>query len=245
MRANIPALCVCGHVDGVVKGYQVLKTEDLPGWPGAAFDANAVLDNAHALLSFLHAHCTRPGGSYWVLKEPGANLVRVFDLHELSIAAATHNPHEANPFSRAVGLMCFRMAQRESYSDPACSSSELQQRRELLLQCVERLKVSEQPLLCSLAHAQLAQASAPGLPRPPMTSHHLPRSHPISSRPLPRRTISSAPTETPRHSSTPRAARPPPSLTTRTTPLRSRPLPRKRRRRPPPPPRARRRAAAH
>ena len=45
---------------------QVLKTEDLPRWPGAAFDANAVLDNAHALLSFLHAHCTRPGGSYWV-----------------------------------------------------------------------------------------------------------------------------------------------------------------------------------
>ena len=93
LMANIPALCVCGHVDGAVKGYQVLKTEDLPRWPGAAFDATAVLDNAsnpnpnpnpnpypyptpnlkvldnaHALLSFLHAHCTRPGGSYWVLK---------------------------------------------------------------------------------------------------------------------------------------------------------------------------------
>ena len=30
-----------------VEEYQVLKTEDLPYWPGAAFDANAVLDNAH------------------------------------------------------------------------------------------------------------------------------------------------------------------------------------------------------
>ena len=56
------------------RALQVLKTEDLPRWPGAAFDSNAVLDNAHALLSFLHAHCTRPGGSYWVLREPGLTL---------------------------------------------------------------------------------------------------------------------------------------------------------------------------
>ena len=91
-----------------------------------------------------------------MLKEPGANLVRVFDLHELSLAVAAQNPHEANPFSRAVGLMCFRMAQK--WRPPGCSTVELRQRRELLLQCVERLKVAEQPLLCSLAHAQLAQA---------------------------------------------------------------------------------------
>ena len=90
-----------------------------------------------------------------MLKEPGANLVRVFDLHELSLAVAAQNPHEANPFSRAVGLMCFRMAQK--WRPPGCSTVELRQRRELLLQCVERLKVAEQPLLCSLAHAQLAE----------------------------------------------------------------------------------------
>jgi len=60
--------------------FKVVQTEQLPDWPGAVFDANAVLDNAHALLSFLHAHCTRPGGSYWVLKEPGADFLRVFDL---------------------------------------------------------------------------------------------------------------------------------------------------------------------
>ena len=62
----------------------MLKTDDLPHWPGASFDPNAVLDNAHTLLSFLQSHCTRPGGSYWVLKEPEANLVRVFDLATLS-----------------------------------------------------------------------------------------------------------------------------------------------------------------
>ena len=39
MLANIPALAVCGHVNGRVKGYQVLQTDDLPYWPGAGFDA--------------------------------------------------------------------------------------------------------------------------------------------------------------------------------------------------------------
>jgi hypothetical protein len=85
LLANIPAVAVCGHVNGRVKGYQILETEDLPQWPGACFNANAVIDNGHALLSFLREHCTRPGGSYWVLKEPHANLVRVFDLQEYSL----------------------------------------------------------------------------------------------------------------------------------------------------------------
>ena len=42
--AAIPALAVCGHVDGMVRGYQVLHTDDLPHWPGASFDPDAVLD---------------------------------------------------------------------------------------------------------------------------------------------------------------------------------------------------------
>ena len=42
----------------------MLKTEDLPHWPGASFDPDAVLGNAHSLLSFLRTQCTRPGGSY-------------------------------------------------------------------------------------------------------------------------------------------------------------------------------------
>ena len=82
--AAIPALAVCGHENGMVKGYQVLRTDELPHWPGASFDADAVMDNAHQLLTFLHGHCTRPGGSWWVLKEPEANVVRVFDLATLS-----------------------------------------------------------------------------------------------------------------------------------------------------------------
>ena len=49
------ALAVCGHVDGLVKGYQVFKTDDLPHWPGASFNTDAVLDNAHQLLAFLQA----------------------------------------------------------------------------------------------------------------------------------------------------------------------------------------------
>ena len=104
----IPALAVCGHVDGMVKGYQVFRTDELPHWPGASFDEDAVLDNAHQLLSFLQGHCTRPGGSWWVLKEPEANVVRVFDLATLSAEYGA----DANPFAHSVALMCYRMALR-------------------------------------------------------------------------------------------------------------------------------------
>ncbi len=53
-------------------------------------------------------HCTRPGGSWWVLKEPEANVVRVFDLATLSAEYGA----DANPFAHSVALMCYRMALR-------------------------------------------------------------------------------------------------------------------------------------
>ena len=44
-------------------------------YTGASFDADAVMDNAHQLLTFLHGHCTRPGGLVGAC--PEANVVRV------------------------------------------------------------------------------------------------------------------------------------------------------------------------
>ena len=165
--AAIPATAVCGHVNGVVKGYHILKTEELPHWPGANFDADAVLDNAHALLSFLRAHCTRPGGSYWVLKEADADLIRVFDLHAMFAALRAAGGEQTNPFAASVGTMAFRMAQRRSSDDSgsgaaaaAASRDEHERRRELLLQCISLLDADEKPLLASLAHAQLAEVCA-------------------------------------------------------------------------------------
>ena len=167
VMAAIPATAVCGHVNGVVKGYHILKTEELPHWPGANFDADAVLDNAHALLSFLRAHCTRPGGSYWVLKEADADLIRVFDLHAMFAALRAAGGEQTNPFAASVGTMAFRMAQRRSSDDSgsgaaaaAASRDEHERRRELLLQCISLLDADETPLLASLAHAQLAEVCA-------------------------------------------------------------------------------------
>ena len=102
VMAAIPATAVCGHVNGVVKGYHILKTEELPHWPGANFDADAVLDNAHALLSFLRAHCTRPGGSYWLLKAD-ADLIRVFDLHAMFAALRAADGEQTNRLPRQLG----------------------------------------------------------------------------------------------------------------------------------------------
>merc|ERR1719382_102262 len=99
------------------------------------------------MLSFLLAQCTRPGGSYWVLKEPNSDFIRVFDLKALGeglgeVDEDRESSQEqgrpaggsSNPFARAVGLMSFRMAQK-----PHSAALDLPQRKRLLLQCVELL----------------------------------------------------------------------------------------------------------
>lgn len=75
MMANVPELAVCYHKQGVVQGYELLKTDDLFLLKGVGADGTipfhpqVVHANAAAVLQFLRKNCTSEPGAYWVSAE--------------------------------------------------------------------------------------------------------------------------------------------------------------------------------
>lgn len=70
--ASVPELAICYHQDGVVQGYELLKTDDIfllkgisdDGTP--AFHPNVVQQNGLSVLRFLEENCKQDPGAYWV-----------------------------------------------------------------------------------------------------------------------------------------------------------------------------------
>ena len=59
--SNAHEVALCLHTDGVVQGYRVVPTSQLPsgGGIGAGFSPAAVTECAVSVLRFLRQHCTR------------------------------------------------------------------------------------------------------------------------------------------------------------------------------------------
>lgn len=70
--ASIPELAICYHQDGVVQGYELLKTDDIfllkgisdDGTP--AFQPHVVQENGLSVMRFLQENCQQDPGAYWV-----------------------------------------------------------------------------------------------------------------------------------------------------------------------------------
>lgn len=73
VMASVPELAICYHQNGVVQGYELLKTDDIfllkgisdDGTP--AFHPNVVQQNGLSVLRFLKENCKQEPGAYWVL----------------------------------------------------------------------------------------------------------------------------------------------------------------------------------
>lgn len=71
--ASVPELAICYHENGVVQGYELLKTDDIYVSKGVsedgtpAFHPHIVRQNGHSVLRFLQENCKRDPGAYWVL----------------------------------------------------------------------------------------------------------------------------------------------------------------------------------
>lgn len=71
--ASVPELAICYHQNGVVQGYELLKTDDIfllkgiaeDGTP--AFHPHVVQQNGLSVLRFLQENCKQDPGAYWVL----------------------------------------------------------------------------------------------------------------------------------------------------------------------------------
>lgn len=73
VMASVPELAICYHENGVVQGYELLKTDDIfllkgiseDGTP--AFHPYVVQQNGLSVLRFLQENCKQDPGAYWVL----------------------------------------------------------------------------------------------------------------------------------------------------------------------------------
>lgn len=73
VMASVPELAICYHENGIVQGYELLKTDDIfllkgiseDGTP--AFHPHVVQQNGLAILRFLQSNCKEDPGAYWVM----------------------------------------------------------------------------------------------------------------------------------------------------------------------------------
>ena len=72
VMASVPELAICYHHNGVVQGYELLKTDEIFLLKGIAEDGTVVFhpqvvqQNGLLVLKFLQDNCKQDPGSYWV-----------------------------------------------------------------------------------------------------------------------------------------------------------------------------------
>ncbi|KAF1332858.1 hypothetical protein FI667_g3318, partial [Globisporangium splendens] len=163
--ANIPELAICMHSKGLVRGYKLVETRQIPYMSGTGrplFDIQDVSMNASMLLKFLQENCSRPNGTYWLYRKEGENSLRLYDVNVLSQGKQLK-------WKYMMAMLCYRFASRASRlmyslaSDAPRLQHQLQQRqRELLSTCMKLLTEISQAggsahsSICSSVSEQLA-----------------------------------------------------------------------------------------
>uniref|UniRef100_A0A7N0VNL3 EDRF1 N-terminal domain-containing protein n=2 Tax=Kalanchoe fedtschenkoi TaxID=63787 RepID=A0A7N0VNL3_KALFE len=132
VMASVPELAICYHENGVVKGYELLKTDDIfllkgiaeDGTP--AFHPHVVQQNGLAVLRFLQENCKQDPGAYWLYKTGGEDAIQLFDLSAIPPDQPSANiSDETNSLPSSVlrgrseclfalGMLLYRVAHRFS-----------------------------------------------------------------------------------------------------------------------------------
>lgn len=81
VMASVPELAICYHENGIVRGYELLKTEDIfllkgiceDGTP--AFHPHVVQQNGLSVLRFLQENCKQDPGAYWLFLAPAIVMI--------------------------------------------------------------------------------------------------------------------------------------------------------------------------
>ncbi|KAL0555816.1 hypothetical protein IC582_004317 [Cucumis melo] len=111
VMASVPELAICYHENGVVQGYELLKTDDIfllkgvsdDGTP--AFHPYVVQQNGLSVLRFLQENCKQDPGAYWLYKGAGEDGIQLFDL---SLIPKNHSPSDFDDSSNSLPSMLYR-----------------------------------------------------------------------------------------------------------------------------------------
>ncbi|XP_024397701.1 uncharacterized protein [Physcomitrium patens] len=174
VMASIPELAVCYHRNGVVQGYELLKTDDIFLLKGlsedgtAFFSPHVVQQNASSVLRFLQENCKQDPGTYWLFKNAGEDLMQLFDLSVISKARNTCGdtqdqkrgmlPPSRNRgnghYSLPLAMLLYRLANRLSRSqDPA----DRMKCAKIFGKCLEYMDEQEHLVIRASAHEHAAR----------------------------------------------------------------------------------------
>ncbi|KAK4781336.1 hypothetical protein SAY87_017442 [Trapa incisa] len=172
VMASVPELAICYHENGVVQGYELLKTEDIfilkgisdDGTP--AFNPHVVQQNGLSVLRFLQENCKQDPGTYWLYKSAGDDVIRLFDLSVIpkahsskkcddnssSLPSLLHRGRSDSLFS--LGTLLYRIAHRLSLSVATESKAKC---ASFIRKCLDLLDEPDQLVVRAYAHEQYAR----------------------------------------------------------------------------------------
>ncbi|CAL8069797.1 unnamed protein product [Calicophoron daubneyi] len=115
---EVPEVAMCYHNEGIVmQEYEIYKTSDIPSI--ADFKEKHVYRTLQNLVMFLKRNATQEGHTYWLVKEPGLDVVKLYDLtslcHNESVQSGKDSSKDesgSNPFILPVATLSYRLAER-------------------------------------------------------------------------------------------------------------------------------------
>ncbi|KAL0314190.1 UNVERIFIED_CONTAM: Erythroid differentiation-related factor 1 [Sesamum angustifolium] len=170
--ASVPELAICYHQDGVVQGYELLKTDDIfllkgisdDGTP--AFHPHVVQQNGLSVMRFLQENCKQDPGAYWLYKSAGEDVIQLFDL---SVIPKNHTADSCHDSSGSLpsliyrgrsesilslGTLLYRIAHRLSLS---MSPNNRARCARFFQKCLSLLDEPDHLVVRALAHEQFAR----------------------------------------------------------------------------------------
>ncbi|GFP81364.1 calcium-dependent protein kinase 6 [Phtheirospermum japonicum] len=170
--ASVPELAICYHQDGVVQGYELLKTDDIflskgisdDGIP--AFHPHVVQHNGLSVLRFLQENCKQDPGAYWLYKSAGEDDIQLFDLSVIPKNHTADNSHDSSgslpsliyrgrsDSILSLGTLLYRIAHRLSLS---MSSNNRARCAKFFQKCLSFLDEPDHLVVRALAHEQFAR----------------------------------------------------------------------------------------
>ncbi|MCL7039795.1 hypothetical protein MKW94_025901 [Papaver nudicaule] len=171
IMASVPELAICYHQNGVVQGYELLKTDDIfllkgiseDGTP--AFHPQVVQQNGLSVLRFLQDNCKQDPGAYWLYKSAGEDDIQLFDL---SAIPKNHSPDDQDASSSSLptlmhgrrdslfslGTLLYRLAHRLSLSMAPNSRAKC---ANFFRKCLDFLDEQDHLVVRASAHEQFAR----------------------------------------------------------------------------------------
>ncbi|XP_063979735.1 erythroid differentiation-related factor 1 [Diachasmimorpha longicaudata] len=165
LMSNVPEVVMCYHLDGIVKKYELIKTEDLPNLDDAEFSPKVIRDIAQNILSFLKNNATKAGHTYWLFKGKDDDVVKLYDLTSLCTDNASDEPDVTekgqNPFTVPVAMLLYRVARNMKYSMDRPTRGHKGTIRMLLTNCIQLLNREKYPQIVTSAHYMLSDLYVP------------------------------------------------------------------------------------